>query len=91
MHTWAPKDPEEVLDYRVDWEAALQDGETIVTSQFILVEGSVTMDSDDVDGFFTVLWLSGGELNELCLITNRITTSMGRTYDETVRLRIRRK
>ena len=91
MHTWEPKDPDEVLDYRVRWTDALQDGETILTSTFIMAEGTVTKNSEAIDGTETVLWLSGGTLGELCLITNRITTSMGRSYDETMRLRIRRK
>jgi len=91
VHTWDSKDPDEVLDYRVRWAAALQDGELLLTSEFILASGTVVFDSDAIDGTDTVLWLSGGTLNEVCVITNRVTTSMGRSYDETMRLRIRSK
>lgn len=91
MHTWSPKDPDEVLDYRVRWTAALQEGETITSSAFTIAQGTVVKDSDTIDGTETVIWLSGGTLNEMCLINNHITTSMGREYDETMRLRIRSK
>lgn len=96
MLTWPTKDPNEVLDYEVDWaaedEPRLETGETLVTSVFSVTEGTVVIDSDDFapSGLATV-WLSGGTDGEKCVILNRVTTSEGRTYDQSVTLRIRSK
>jgi len=88
MYVWAKKDPDEVLDYKVSWADVLEASETIATSLYLLVQGTVVFDSDDIIGESTLVWISGGTLNERCIITNRITTSLGRTYDATMRLRI---
>lgn len=89
MLSWPTKDPEEVLDYQLDWSDRLETGETISVSNFTIVEGTVVKDSQSVAGGLTTVWLSGGTLGEMCLITNRITTNQGRVYDESVRLRVR--
>lgn len=90
MSCWPNKDPNEVLDYQVDWGTnILQAGETIITSVFLVESGDVTIDSDDVVGGLTTVWLSGGTDGTRCKITNRITTSDGRVYDRTRTLRIR--
>ena len=92
MLIWPAKDPNEFLDYEVDWTARLEDGETITTSGFSVVEGTVVIDSEpgQVAGV-TKVWLSGGTEGELCVILNRITTSVSRTYDQSMKLRIRTK
>ena len=91
MLTWPSKDPEEVLDYTINWNDRLETGETIVASFFEVAAGDVVIDSDsDLDGV-TKVWLSGGTDGTACTISNRIETSEGRTYDEAVKLRIRSK
>jgi hypothetical protein len=94
--TWPSKDPDEVLDYDNNWGddadlglGRLAVGETIVTSTFSVIEGTVVVDSSSIVGDKTFVWLSGGAVGERCKILNRITTSAGRTYDHTVVLRIR--
>ena len=95
MRTWPPKDPDEVLDFLVNWadedDPVLEEGETLATSAFTVVEGTVEIDSQDHEatGLCTV-WLSGGTLGEACEVLNRVTTSAGRTYDQTCKLRIRK-
>jgi hypothetical protein len=84
------KDPNEVLDYQVDWTAKLSQGETISTSQFI-VDGGVTVQSSSNTSSTTTVWLTGGTEGATANILNRITTSGGRTMDETVLLPIRSK
>lgn len=91
MLSWSiPKDPDEVLDYQFDWSQRLEESETILTSVFI-VEGSDTLALDDetVAGALTTFWASGGAAGDAARITNRVTTSEGRTYDQTSTLRIR--
>lgn len=95
MLSWPPKDPDEILDYNVNWAdvdmPVLAEGESILTYEFILEDGSVSFDSDSqADGICTV-WISGGVTGEVNVITNRINTSSGRTYDQSVKLRIRAK
>lgn len=89
MNSWPSKDPEEVLDYQFDWTARLAEGETIAASTFVLASGDVTLGSAaEADGITTV-WIEGGTLGTAAVITNRIETSAGRTYDESARLRVR--
>lgn len=91
MHSWPSKDPNEVLDYQMDWTDRLLVGETIATSNFTVAAGDVVKNSQDLAGALTTVWLSGGTEGTKCVITNRITTSAGRTYDESATLRIRSK
>lgn len=86
---WPNKDPDEVLDYVIDWTARLA-GDTIVTSTWEVPTG-LTKGSDSATASTTTVWLSGGTLNERYEITNRIVTDGMRTYDQSVRLRIRSK
>lgn len=89
MLNWPAKDPQEVLDYQADWTSRLEADEVLVASTFSVVSGSVVINSQTfVDGVATV-WLSGGTAGETCVILNRVTTSAGRVYDQSMRLRIR--
>ena len=90
MNSWPNKDPDEVLDYDVSWILAA--GETLSASSMVVVEGTVVKadESFTPEGVATV-WLTGGAVGEICLVRNRVTTSMGRTYDTTTRLRIQTK
>lgn len=90
--TWDPKDPDEVLDYKLDWSARMVEDDTITTSIWLPVDG-LTVDSDDIgeDGASTTIWLSGGTLDASYDLTNRVTTSGGRTMDQTVKLKIKAK
>lgn len=93
MLVWPSKDPNEVLDYEVDWATNVLDvGETISTNDFSVVSGDVVIDSEPapVAGISKV-WLSGGTHGTVCIILNRITTNLGRTYDQSMKLRIRSK
>lgn len=89
MLTWPSKDPNEVLDYQVDWTARLATGETISTSTFTVPTGTVVINSSSFLGAVATVWLSGGTEGEACVILNRMVTSAGRTYDQSVKLRIR--
>ena len=96
MLKWPEKDPNEVLDYELDWanpeEPRLETGETLLTSVWSVVVGDVEIDQVATDftpqGLSTV-WLSGGTAGVKCELLNRVTTSKGRTYDKSVLLRVR--
>lgn len=87
--SWPPKDPDEVLDYVVDWSFRLED-DTIATSVFTVPAGLVK-DSDSNDDTTATVWLSGGTEGERYEILNRITTVGLRTMDQTVKLKIKTK
>lgn len=91
MLAWPFKDPDEILDYSIDWTARIDDGDSINTSTWILDIGDVVIDSDFVTGLVTTVWLSGGTIGVLSELTNRITTVEGRTMDQTVKLKIKAK
>jgi hypothetical protein len=95
--TWPAKDPNEVLDYDIDWSERLETGETISTSTWTVVDGTVTISAGptppapSISAGVTTCWISAGTAGEACVVLNRITTSAGRTYDQSVKLRIRSK
>ena len=87
---WPPKDPDEVLDYGIDWTARLA-GDTIISSGWIIIPDEVTKDSDIYTETSTTIWVSGGTLGASPSVTNRIVTAGGRTMDQSVILPIRNK
>jgi len=83
---WPDKDPDDVLDYSVDWSAPLAlDADAISSSSWIVPSG-LTRLSDTWNQTATVIWLSGGTAGESYLLTNRIVTTGGRTRDQSVQL-----
>jgi hypothetical protein len=85
---WPDKDPDEVLDYDINWSKRLASGETISTSTWSVVSGSVTINSDATSSPRTKVWLQGGSLGETCKVQNRVVTSASRTMDQSGYLRI---
>lgn len=75
-----PKDPDDVVDYSVDWTDWLA-GDTIATSVWVVPTG-ITKDSDTNDTTSATIWLSGGTEGDDYQLTNRITTAAGRTKDK---------
>jgi hypothetical protein len=92
--SWPPKDPEEVLDYTIDWTDRLSD-DTITVSEWAMSEDNedelLIEDSNLISGETTVIWLSAGTLGVTYSLTNHITTAAGREMDQTVRLKIKAK
>lgn len=88
---WPPKDPQEVLDYVVNWAPRLRD-ETIVSSAFTIAAGAnVSIVANSFSNTATTVWLAGGTHGRDARVTNSVTTSAGRTFEETVTLSIRQK
>lgn len=86
------KDPNEVKDYMLDWSGAapgprLVTGETISTSTWVVPSG-ITKDSDSNTTTTTTVWLSGGTAGVHYTLTNRVTTSQGRTYDWSITVQL---
>lgn len=81
------KDPDAVKDYGIDWSQWLRFGESITASQWIIPDGLTSFDEAFSESG-TLVWVSGGTAGRTYPLTNRITTSEGRTDDRTIFLRI---
>lgn len=83
-----PKDPDEALDYGLDWTDNMVAGDTITNVQWFIPAG-LTQGSSAFTNNITSIFLSGGTENQVYAIRCRITTSQGRVLERTVRLRVR--
>lgn len=87
--TWPFKDPNEVLDYSVDWSARLG-SDTISASTWVVPSG-ITKNSDSNTTTATTIWLSGGTEGDSYSLVNRVVTAGGRTFDQTIKLKVKSK
>ena len=84
------KDPESVLDYRFDWSAWLDEGETIVDHTIDSNDG-ITVVSSSMTGTAVTVWLSGGTARQEYLIACLVTTSAGRTDERMMRIKVQHR
>lgn len=91
MASWSPKDPDEVLDYKIDWTDRMASNDTIATSTWTITEtdGVLVKGTNSFTDTTTTVWLSAGTDGQTYELNNRITTSLLRTMDQTVRIRIK--
>lgn len=94
---WPFKDPDELLDYVIDWTDRLQ-GDAIASSTWDVPVGITrTTDSFTNNGTvggktgrtFTTLWLSGGTVGASYVFTNHIVTTGGRDMDQSTKLPVK--
>lgn len=92
--SWEPKDPDEVLDYEIDWSDVLAaDGDTIQSVVWTLpsISGLTKVSQDESAGVARI-WLSGGNLRAKPWdVACRMVTAGGRTYDRTAPLYVARR
>jgi hypothetical protein len=80
------KDPNAVLDYAVDWSRWLA-GDEIATSDWTVPSGLTKLSHSKTTTKATV-WLSGGTAGQSYTVTNRITTTGGRTEERSFTIRV---
>lgn len=86
--TWSSKDPDELLDYSLNWSQALA-GDTISTSDWAISgDGGLVENHATKSSSATVIWLEDGGLNQTYTVTNTIGTAGGRTFQQSVNIRI---
>jgi hypothetical protein len=85
-----PKDPQAVLDFKVDWSDWLAVGETISTSTFSVSSG-ITKDSESNTTTVGTVWLSGGTAGTTYTATNHIVTNQSRTDERTIEIRVEQR
>lgn len=92
-HTLPPKDPQDVLDYAVDFTNLLESGETIATHVVAITPAGLTLDSSSttVDEKSVVFIVSGGDVGVTYAVTVTIQTTGGsqaRTFERTCLLTV---
>lgn len=85
---WPAKDPDELLDYKVDWSKRLP-GDTIHSSTWPNPPSGLTVVTTAHAQKNTTVWLSGGVLGQTYTLLNRIVTHGGRTMDQSVEITIK--
>ena len=88
--SWPFKDPDEVLDYSIDWSGRIGTDDTILTAAWTVPAG-ITNHAESHTDSVTTLWLAGGTLGAAYSILNRIVTAGGRTLDQTVSIKVKSK
>ncbi len=90
----APKDPQDVRDYGVNWAADLPTGATITASAWTIVSGDVSIVEDDIPVPATgvVVRLGGGTVAlSPSVLNNHITLSTGEELDLDIALPIKER
>jgi hypothetical protein len=80
------KDPNAVLDYMIDWIRWLS-GDQVATSEWLVPTG-LTKVADTKTASSATVWLSGGTAGQSYTVTNRVTTTGGRTEDRSFMIRV---
>ena len=80
-----PKGPTEVLDYLINWTAALE-GDTIAMSTWTLPSG-LTTSQNSFTASTTTVWIGGGSGGTYDIV-NTITTAAGRVLARKVQLKV---
>ena len=84
---WPNKDPDDILDYAVDWSEFL--GLDTISASVWVVPTGITKASDSFTSTVTTAWLSGGTIRTKYTLVNRITTAAGRQKDQSVAITIK--
>ncbi len=94
---WPKKDPDEVLDYVLDWlgtssqPGPLYGADDTISNSLWVVPAGISKESDTFDDGTVTIWLSGGTVGETYEFLNRITTADGRVFDQTVKIYVKEK
>lgn len=85
------KDPQAVLDYRVDWGAALGSGAEISTSSWNVQPeeaGGVTVASAGLSGLVATARLAGGVPGHVYVVGNRLLLADGSSDERSLTIRV---
>lgn len=87
----APKDPEDVADYTINWAAELG-VLTISSSVYSVVDGDVVIDDQDNDNTTATVRLSAGTVAQSpAILNNHIVLSDGQERDVNAQLPIKER
>ena len=80
------KDKDARLDYPIDWSPFL--GADPIASSIWILPDDLNLENDSFSDYLTVAWISGGVLDNVYLVTNRVTTVGGRIDDRSIQITI---
>lgn len=90
--SWPAKDPDELLDYEIDWSKRMPASDTISISTWSVPAGLNQVAQSVIEsGKVAVVWIAGGTVGELYPVLNTVVTAEGRTMQQTVRLKVKSK
>ncbi len=81
------KDPDAVLDYSIEWSKWLA-GDQIASSAWSVSDSALDASDDSNTPTRATVWLSGGVAGQSYTVTNRITTSGGRTDERSFTIQV---
>jgi hypothetical protein len=81
------KDPDAVLDYSADWSKWLA-GDQIQTSTWFVSDPALEAADDSYTTSRAIVWLGLGVAGQSYTVTNRITTSGGRTDERSLVIQV---
>ncbi|ALF00328.1 hypothetical protein SEA_ARCHIE_22 [Mycobacterium phage Archie] len=84
------QDPDEVLDYTIDWSEWLAEGDTITEVTATPASG-ITVDSTSFTVSSTTIWVSGGAAGQRYDISVHVVTNGGREGDRSITIEIKEK
>lgn len=82
------QDPSDVLDYTFDWAAWLS-SDTIAQSEWSSSVTDIQIFTETNTTTTATGWVGGGNVGDRALISNKITTTGGRTVERSFTLRIK--
>lgn len=86
------KDPEAILDYAVNWAGGyLQSGETLLSSSWTIFPSDIAQVTASNTATAATITVSGGVVGRLYQLSNRITTSQGRTDERSIIVRVEQR
>lgn len=81
--TFPPKDPDERLDYGLNWSARLTQGDKITSHALTVEEGTLVVSASTHTETQVNFWAEGGTPGEVTQMLCRVTTQLGRIMDQT--------
>jgi hypothetical protein len=84
------KTPNAMLDYGFNWTSWLTSGEVIASSVWTVTSGLTVVSSSNTDTQ-TTIWISGGVAFSNYSLVNKITTSLGRIDERTIKIFVRQR
>lgn len=89
MANWPNKDPDDELDYVVDWSQWLGEDTIVSAAWSISPSGALALERQSETDDKATVWLSGGEVGSTYEVTCQITTAAGRTRSQTTKIKIK--
>jgi hypothetical protein len=92
--TWPPKDPDEKLDYAIEWADWLAETPTdsLQSSTWSASSPAGLVTSlPSINGTKTLLWLDDGVAGTTYYLENTVTTVQGRIAQRTVKVQVKAK